>query len=78
MEDRFYEDLKRAENVETLIRQHLRDREYAIKSGQSTGKVRFKAKVHRKARDLLTFEKLIIIVERLSDQQPARKPGFRA
>ena len=43
MEDRFYEDLKRAENVETLIRQHLRDREYAIKSGESTGKVRFQA-----------------------------------
>ena len=45
MEDRFYEDLKRAENVETLIRQHLRDREYAIKSGESTGKVRCQAKV---------------------------------
>jgi hypothetical protein len=39
MEDRFYEDLKRAENVETLIRQHLREREYAIKGGQSIGKV---------------------------------------
>jgi hypothetical protein len=39
MEDKFYDDLKRAESIEKKIKAYLDERDQAIREGKSTARV---------------------------------------